>query len=337
MPAADTAVGPAVRVEALERACPERVGLATSVKAWPSKGIGWCPCRPVGPPTDADVNAVAESEAVRLFVEGAGWVDPDFELTDSNAPAVAQILPAPGRAALGHRVGRGRVGAMTPGELVRGLEHRFDTLAGGRRRAVQRHQTLRAAIDRSYRLCSQERGGCWPAWPCSPGTVPKRRPKNCAAPTNRRSSSWPTPHSQKLAQRWRALNCCHRRPGPGRGGGQAGHVPLLARAAHPLLAQGQTSHLRVVRVAGLAGARGPGPGRAAGRAGRPGRRLRLPGLQASERGRFAALVAEHGVEVPGGVRLPAGLAEVEVGYLEPLPTGRLREPVARAVRASDRS
>jgi hypothetical protein len=39
----------------------------------------------------------------------------------------------------------------------------------------------------------------------------------------------------------------------------------------------------------------------------------FPGLQASERGRFAALVAEHGVEVPGGVWLPAGLAEVEVG------------------------
>jgi hypothetical protein len=44
-------------------------------------------------------------------------------------------------------------------------------------------------------------------------------------------------------------------------------------------------------------------------------------------------VAEHGIETPGGLRLQEGRAEVEVGYLERLPTGRLREPVARAVRA----
>jgi predicted ATPase len=44
---------------------------------------------------------------------------------------------------------------MTPGELARRLDRRFDTLAGGRRRAVPRHQTLRAAIDWSYQLCSQ--------------------------------------------------------------------------------------------------------------------------------------------------------------------------------------
>jgi hypothetical protein len=59
----------------------------------------------------------------------------------------------------------------------------------------------------------------------------------------------------------------------------------------------------------------------------------FPALPSNERNGFAALVAEHGVEVPGGVRLSAGLAEVEVGYLELLPAGRLREPVARAVRA----
>jgi bifunctional non-homologous end joining protein LigD len=70
-------------------------------------------------------------------------------------------------------------------------------------------------------------------------------------------------------------------------------------------------------------------------AGRDGRVIAcaFPGLPGSERGRFAALVADHGVEVPGGVRMPAGLAEVEVGYLELLAAGRLREPVARAVRA----
>jgi hypothetical protein len=58
----------------------------------------------------------------------------------------------------------------------------------------------------------------------------------------------------------------------------------------------------------------------------------FPGLPSAERDRFAVLVAEHGTSVPGGVRLPEGRAEVEVGYRELLPAGRLREPVARAVR-----
>jgi bifunctional non-homologous end joining protein LigD len=74
-------------------------------------------------------------------------------------------------------------------------------------------------------------------------------------------------------------------------------------------------------------------------AGRAGRVIAcaFPALPSAERGRFAALVAEHGVEVPGGVRLPEGRAEIEVGYLELLPAGRLREPVARAVRAGGKS
>jgi ATP-dependent DNA ligase len=71
-------------------------------------------------------------------------------------------------------------------------------------------------------------------------------------------------------------------------------------------------------------------------AGRDGRvnASAFPALPSAERARFAALVADHGVEVPGGVQLPAGGAEVEVGYLERLPAGRLREPVARAIDPS---
>jgi len=70
-------------------------------------------------------------------------------------------------------------------------------------------------------------------------------------------------------------------------------------------------------------------------AGRDGRVIvcAFPGLPSVERERFATLVAEYGVEVPGGVRLPVDRAEVEVGYLERLAGSRLREPVACAVRA----
>ena len=58
----------------------------------------------------------------------------------------------------------------------------------------------------------------------------------------------------------------------------------------------------------------------------------FPALPSAERERLGVLLAENGVEVLGGVQLSAGWAEVDVGYLERLPTGRLREPVAQAVR-----
>ena len=48
-----------------------------------------------------------------------------------------------------------RVPAMTPAELAERLDRRFQVLAGGRRGAVERHQTLRAAIDWSYELLSE--------------------------------------------------------------------------------------------------------------------------------------------------------------------------------------
>jgi predicted ATPase len=40
-----------------------------------------------------------------------------------------------------------RAPTMSPAELVARLDQRFRVLAGGRRGAVERHQTLRAAID----------------------------------------------------------------------------------------------------------------------------------------------------------------------------------------------
>ena len=61
----------------------------------------------------------------------------------------------PGWGAAGDRARRGARPAMTPAELAERLDRRFQVLAGGRRGAVERHQTLRAAIDWSYELLSE--------------------------------------------------------------------------------------------------------------------------------------------------------------------------------------
>ena len=56
---------------------------------------------------------------------------------------------------------------------------------GGRRGAVERHQTLRATIDWSYELLASPNNGCWPASPCSPVGAPSRRPRRCASVADR--------------------------------------------------------------------------------------------------------------------------------------------------------
>jgi predicted ATPase/class 3 adenylate cyclase len=144
-------------VEALERACAGVAVLATSREGLALEGERVVPVPALAAPaTDANVATVAESEAVRLFVDRAAWVDPDFALTDSNIPAVAQLCRRLDGLPLAIELAAARIGALTPVELARRLDRRFDALAGGRRRAVQRHQTLRAAIDWSYQLCSEE-------------------------------------------------------------------------------------------------------------------------------------------------------------------------------------
>jgi len=104
------------------------------------------------PPAGAGSEAAAETDAVRLFVERAQAADPDFGLTAANADAVVEICRRLDGVPLAIELAAARVSTMTPAELAQGLDRRFTTLAGGRRRAVQRHQTLRAAIDWSYDL-----------------------------------------------------------------------------------------------------------------------------------------------------------------------------------------
>jgi predicted ATPase len=76
----------------------------------------------------------------------------DFALTGSNAGAVVEACQRLDGVPLAIELAAARVIALSPAELVRRLDRRFQVLAGGRRGAVERHATLRAAIDWSYEL-----------------------------------------------------------------------------------------------------------------------------------------------------------------------------------------
>jgi len=143
-------------LEVLERSCAGVVLLATSREGLALEGEQVVPVPSLpGPPADADLDAAGRADAVQLFVERARGVDPEFRLGTENAAAVAQVCRRLDGVPLAIELAAARVSAMNPAELARGLDRRFETLAGGRRRAVQRHQTLRAAIDWSYELLTE--------------------------------------------------------------------------------------------------------------------------------------------------------------------------------------
>ncbi|MEO7664778.1 MAG: adenylate/guanylate cyclase domain-containing protein, partial [Candidatus Limnocylindrales bacterium] len=94
-----------------------------------------------------DLPAAAATEAVRLFVERAGAVDPGFALGEGNVGSVAEICRRLDGIPLAIELAAARVSAMSPDEIAKRLGDRFRLLAGGRRTAVPRQQTLHALID----------------------------------------------------------------------------------------------------------------------------------------------------------------------------------------------
>jgi predicted ATPase/class 3 adenylate cyclase len=143
-------------VDDIGRSCPGVVILATSreglalvgerILAVPSLGL---------PAADADIGVVAGSEAVQLFVDRAHAADSAFALTAENADAVVQVCRRLDGVPLAIELATARINMMSPAELGAALDQRFEVLAGGRRGAVKRQQTLKATIDWSYDLLSE--------------------------------------------------------------------------------------------------------------------------------------------------------------------------------------
>ena len=91
------------------------------------------------------------SPAVSLFVERARAVAPNFAL-GAEAPAVEEICRRLDGIPLAIELAAARVRALSPSQIRDRLDERFRLLTGGVRRAVERHQTLRHAVQWSYDL-----------------------------------------------------------------------------------------------------------------------------------------------------------------------------------------
>jgi predicted ATPase len=143
--------------EALLRACPNVKLLTTSREALgiPGEVALRLPSLSLPEAPGFSVEALLQSEAVRLFVDRAVMVKPDFALTEANARAVAQICHQLDGLPLALELAAARMRAMTVDQIAARLDDRFRLLTGGSRTALHRQQTLQAMIDWSWDLLTE--------------------------------------------------------------------------------------------------------------------------------------------------------------------------------------
>jgi predicted ATPase/DNA-binding SARP family transcriptional activator len=103
-------------------------------------------------PGTADPAALENVDAVRLLVERAAAVDPDFWLDAGTATATAQLCRRLDGLPLAIELAAAGVNSLGVEHITAHLDDRFRLLAHGNRTALARHQTLRSAVDWSYNL-----------------------------------------------------------------------------------------------------------------------------------------------------------------------------------------
>ena len=165
------------------RAAPLKVLVTSQATAAPPRRAR-VRCRrsrcPTGRPVATD-DALARSAAVALFVDRARAVKPDFELTDENAAAVAEICRRSTAAAGDRAGGRARQAALAAGARSRGSSAARPAHRRRARPARAPADPPRDAIDWSYDLLEPPSRRCSPGSASSSAAARSRRPRPSAA------------------------------------------------------------------------------------------------------------------------------------------------------------
>ena len=117
------------------------------------------PVSPLSLPSAATTPSFAElarAEAVQLFTARAQAVVPSFTLTESTAPQVVEICRRLDGLPLAIELAAARMRHLALPALCDRVQQRLPLLTGGARNQPGRLQTMRAAINWSYELLSEE-------------------------------------------------------------------------------------------------------------------------------------------------------------------------------------
>lgn len=144
-------------VHTVLRDCPNVHVLATSREPLGVTGesVYRLPVLAVPPDTAVKAEEVRSFGACALFEERARAHASSFEITNENAKTVARICRRLDGIALAIELAAPRLRLLTIEQLDSRLTERFRLLTGGARNALAHHQTLRALIDWSYELLSE--------------------------------------------------------------------------------------------------------------------------------------------------------------------------------------
>src|SRR6516225_9881828 len=111
---------------------------------------------PLTLPDPADPAAATPCEAVTLFADRAGRVEPGFTLDETTRATVAQLVARLDGMPLAIELAAARVDALGVPQLLDRIDDRFALLVDGDRLAQQRQRSLAATVQWSYELLGAE-------------------------------------------------------------------------------------------------------------------------------------------------------------------------------------
>jgi non-specific serine/threonine protein kinase len=154
----------ALLVDAVVRWCPGVRVLATSIQSLGVAGESTVVVPPLGAPDPEDLpppETYEQYAAVRLFVDRARAVVPDFRVDAGNAAALMRLCYHLDGNPLAIELAALRLRSLSPHQLEDRVAERYELLTEGRRGAPARQQSLRALIDWTYDLCSPQERKVW--------------------------------------------------------------------------------------------------------------------------------------------------------------------------------
>jgi predicted ATPase/DNA-binding CsgD family transcriptional regulator len=143
----------------LLEACPSLCILATSRQALGVEGERILSVPPLSLPDSAaepNIKALNQFEAISLFVDRATMAAPDFRPSPAALATISEICRRLDGVPLAIELAATRMRLLGAQQLAARLDDRFELLVAGSRTAPGRHQTLRATLDWSYQLLSEQ-------------------------------------------------------------------------------------------------------------------------------------------------------------------------------------
>ena len=152
-------VSAAEQVAALLTACPQLKILVTSREVLHVRAEHEFPVSPLAVPDPnrlPDLTTLSHQAAVALFLQQAQAVKPDFQLTDANARAIAELCARLDGLPLAIELAAARMKLFSLRALLARLGQRLSVLTSAVRDIPERQQTLRNTLAWSYNLLEEE-------------------------------------------------------------------------------------------------------------------------------------------------------------------------------------